>query len=286
MGMIDIDSQWDYNDPAGSEMRLRALIPQAEQSGDAALEAELLTQIARAMGLQMRFDEAHALLDDAQALLTPDMPQAAVRVALERGRLINTAGDPGAAFPHFEWAWDYARDTQQDIHAIDAAHMLAIVTGGRAALDWNAQALDIAVNSADERARGWAGSLYNTLGWAYHDLGDYNLALQVFLEALQFREAQGEPQTIRAAVWCVGRCLRSLELYDEALTMQTDLLAQYGGSDPNGYTEEEIGECLLALGRGQEARKHFAAAYAVLSHDPWLTASDPARIERLRDLSR
>ncbi|NOG52382.1 MAG: hypothetical protein HND48_25305 [Chloroflexi bacterium] len=99
--MIDIDSQWDYNDPAGSEMRLRALIPQAEQSGDAALEAELLTQIARAMGLQMRFDEAHALLDDAQALLTPDMPQAAVRVALERGRLINTAGDPGAAFPHF-----------------------------------------------------------------------------------------------------------------------------------------------------------------------------------------
>ena len=56
------------------------------------ISPELLTQIARAMGLQMRFDEAHALLDDAQALLTPDMPQAAVRVALERGRLINTAG--------------------------------------------------------------------------------------------------------------------------------------------------------------------------------------------------
>ncbi|MBK9124638.1 MAG: tetratricopeptide repeat protein [Chloroflexi bacterium] len=284
--MIDIDSQWDYNDPAGSEMRLRALIPQAEQSGDPALEAELLTQIARAMGLQMRFDEAHALLDDAQALLTPDMPRAAVRLALERGRLINTAGDPGAAFPHFEWAWGYARDTQQDFYAIDAAHMLAIVTGGRAALDWNAQALDIAVNSSDARARNWAGSLYNNLGWAYHDLGDYNLALQVFLDALQFREVQGEQQAIRIAAWCVGRCLRSLELYDEALTMQTDLLVQYGGSDPNGYTEEEIGECLLALGRGPEARKHFAAAYGVLSHDPWLTASDPARIERLRALSR
>ena len=45
-----------------------------------------------------------------------------------------------------------------------------------------------------------------------------------------------------------------------------------------------MAECLLALGRGDEARTHFARAYAELSKDQWLAESEPARLGRLAQL--
>jgi tetratricopeptide (TPR) repeat protein len=51
---------------------------------------------------------------------------------------------------------------------------------------WNSTALQYAEASTDERARGWCGSLYNNLGWTYHDQGDYERALECFQKALQF----------------------------------------------------------------------------------------------------
>ena len=47
--MSDIDSLWDYGDPAGSEARFRVALAGAA----AELRPELLTQIARAQGLSL-----------------------------------------------------------------------------------------------------------------------------------------------------------------------------------------------------------------------------------------
>ena len=41
---------------------------------------------------------------------------------------------------------------------------------------------------------------------------------------------------------------------------------------------------LLALDRPDETRPYFAQAYAKLSQDAWLTATEPARLERLKCL--
>ena len=55
---------------------------------------------------------------------------------------------------------------------------------------------------------------------------------------------------------------------------------------PDGYNHEEIGECLLALGRPDEARPHFARAYEILSKDAWLADGEPERLKRLAELGR
>jgi hypothetical protein len=70
---------------------------------------------------------------------------------------------------------------------------------------------------------------------------------------------------------------------EEALTEQRTLerVHEAAGSH-DGYVFEEIAENLLLLGRRDEARPYFARAYAELSADPWLTESEPARLERLR----
>ena len=90
----DLRDLWDFSDPSGSERRFRALASASPEP--AATHA--MTQVARALGLQERYDDAHAVLDG----LGVDDPESRVRLALERGRLLRSAGDPEAARPHFE----------------------------------------------------------------------------------------------------------------------------------------------------------------------------------------
>ena len=47
---------------------------------------------------------------------------------------------------------------------------------------------------------------------------------------------------------------------------------------------EEIAECLLALGRADEAQPYFAKAHEALSKDAGLVDNEPKRIERLAEL--
>ena len=52
------------------------------------------------------------------------------------------------------------------------------------------------------------------------------------------------------------------------------------------YVNEEIGECLLALGLDGEARAYFAEAHALLSADGRFASSEAERLARLARLSR
>jgi tetratricopeptide (TPR) repeat protein len=281
----DFDAMWDYAQPAQTETAFRTLLPQAEASGSLSYSLELLTQIARTQGLQRDFAAAHHTLDQVQALLTADLCRARARYMLERGRVFNSSGQPEQARPLFEAAWEQAQACHADFHAIDAAHMVAIVASPEEKLAWNLKGLELVERTTDTRAQQWGGSLYNNIGWGYHAQGHYELALEAFHTALDWRLDQGDPREILIAKWCIARALRSAGQVEEALRRQQALQEEWkplGGSD--GYTEEEVGECLLALERAEEARLYFAQAYAKLSHDPWLMATEPARLQRLKHL--
>jgi tetratricopeptide (TPR) repeat protein len=247
----------------------------------------LLTQIARAEGLQRRFADAHATLDAALALLTTGMGQAQIRYLLERGRVFNSSGQIEQARPLFLEAWEAAQALQEDFYAVDAAHMLGIVEPLDQQLGWHLRALGLAQQSRQPRARKWLGSLYNNIGWTYHEIGQYQQALDSFEKALQAREAADSSAIeIRIARWCVARALRSLQQFEAALAMQRRLYEELEHSDANdGYVCEELGECLLALNRPDESKQYFAQAYAALSKDAWLAANEPARVQRLHDLA-
>ena len=118
--MTDIDSLWDYDDPASSEARFRAAL--ANATSDRRLE--LLTQIARAQGLQGRFDDAHRTLDEVEPALSPAPLRLHVRYLLERGRVFNSAGEAARARALFADALALAADDPAEaFYAIDAAHM-------------------------------------------------------------------------------------------------------------------------------------------------------------------
>lgn len=281
----NFDDLWDYNQPAATEARFRALLPQL--ADEPARHAELLTQIARTQGLQRQFDAAHVTLDQVQAMLATAPARVRIRYLLERGRVFNSAGKVAEARPLFLEAWERAQAAAEDFHAIDAAHMMGIIEPTAEQRRWNRLALALTEQTADQRAKKWLGSLSNNLGWSYFDEGDYTTALDCFTKALAAREAQGNAGQIRIARWCVAKTWRMLGQVTEALTMQQALLAETQQlGEPDGYVSEELGECYLALQQPAQATPHFAQAYALLSQDGWLVANESARLARLKQLGQ
>jgi len=237
---------WDFDDPSGSEARFREALPRAE--GD--LARQIRTQIARALGLQKRWDEARAVLDGVEAELAGAADLVRVRWLLESGRVLNSSGNQEAARAPFAEAWELALAAGEDALAVDAAHMIAIVETPAQAILWNERALDLAGTSPDPRARRWRASLLNNLGWTRHGLGEHEAALDLFEAALAARREEGKPPLVRIARWCVARAKRSLGRTEEALAEQRALrreLEAEGGRDP--HVDEEIAACLKELGR-------------------------------------
>jgi tetratricopeptide (TPR) repeat protein len=282
---------WDFDDPQLSRLRFLALIDAQPPGSPTALVYR--TQVARTHGLQREFTEATELLE-AAALRAADLPvgcaadHVGARIAIERGRTLRSSKSQFAAMPYFEVAYELATDAGAAGLAVDALHMCAIaartVEGPLASRRWNKRAIVEAERSDDPAARRWLGSLLNNYGWDKHDAGDYAEALDVFERALAAREEQGKEPELTIAKWTVGRALRSLERYHEALAIHETLVVTPDGAD-DGFVHEERGECLLALGRADEARPAFARAYELLSTDEWLAKTEPDRLTRLRDLS-
>jgi hypothetical protein len=63
----DFDAYWDYSRPDQSEAKIRETLLHTPEDDPAFLE--LLTQIARAQGLQHKFEKAHQTLDQVERRL-------------------------------------------------------------------------------------------------------------------------------------------------------------------------------------------------------------------------
>ena len=134
---------------------------------------------------------------------------------------------------------------------IDAFHMLAIVSPPEMQDVLNGRALRLAAYARDPRARQWRAALLNNMGWTAFDRGEYPAALGRFEDALEARIDQGKPAEIQIARWSVGRTLRALGRFDEALAIQESLAAEHkaaGTSD--AYVDEELAALEAALKAG------------------------------------
>jgi tetratricopeptide (TPR) repeat protein len=264
---------WDFANP-GESMEGFAAKTQMEESESS--RQIWRTQIARALGLQRDFEGAREILAGVGVALEQlphgaDRHHLAARLAIESGRVLNSEGDPAAARAYFELANREATAASAEGLAIDALHMIAIVEGklggSSESRAWNETALAQARASKDPDARRWRASLLNNLGWDLHDAGDPEGALSRFEEAAELRRQSGTPVAMEQAEWAVGRVLRTLGRFEEALAVQLGLASQPPGAD-DGYVYQEIGENLRALGRVEQAESAFARARELLGPEP------------------
>ncbi|MCX7877566.1 MAG: tetratricopeptide repeat protein [Ignavibacteria bacterium] len=280
--MKDFDKLWDYDDPEATRGKFIEIEPEIRD--DEELHAELLTQISRTYSLQMKFDDAHMVLDKVEKVLKDDYKRASIRYYLERGRTYNSSKIRDKAKDLFIKAYKLSRVSGEDYLTVDSAHMVAIAEDGTESLMWNQKAIEVAESSEDNKARSWLGTLYNNTGWAYYNLGEYDDALKMFEKQFEWFNERKDPKRIMISRWCIGRTLRALGKIQEALSLQKELeefRSQHGLSE-DGYVYEEIAECLLELGETEESIPFFRKSYEHLSQDIWLKSYEPERLERLK----
>jgi len=286
----NFDAFWDYSHPDSTEIVFTEMLKGAKNSSESTYEAEyhaeLLTQIARTQGMQGKFKQAHATLDSVRNILTSDMKTANIRYLLERGRVFNTSGEWEVSKPLFLKAFEFGSQNGLDIYTLDAAHMMGIVEPPDKQLEWSLKALKIAEETSDTNCKGWLGPLYNNIGWTYHDLTQYELALSYFQKGNDWGTEVGDENRARIAKWTIGRCLRSLKQNDEALKIQKEIASEIEEMNlpKDGYVFEELAELYLLIGGKELAKKNFKLAYEELSKDVWLVKNDPTRLNRLKEL--
>lgn len=83
--------------------------------------------------------------------------------------------------------------------------MVAIVAPADEQVALNEWAISLATRASDPRARDWAASLLNNLGWTRFEAGEFGAALALFTEAVKERIRQGKAREIGVARWSVGR---------------------------------------------------------------------------------
>jgi tetratricopeptide (TPR) repeat protein len=282
------DDLWNYDEPAVTERKFRELLARVQGAAPTEYIGELRTQVARSQGLQQKYADALATLDAVDAELTPRMTTVRVRSLLERGRVLNSSGKAAESVPLFDESLRVAESAGLEYYAVDAAHMLGIATKDAISLEWNRRAIELAEGARDPKAHRWLGPLYNNTGWTYFDMRRYSDALAMFERDLVYRKTNGTKVQIGNARWAVAKVLRHLGRVEESLKLQLELLddADRKGKDSEGYTHEEIGECLLLLHRDSEATGHFVRAWELLHNDPWLKQDEPARLARLKKLAK
>ena len=238
----NFDALWDYSKPAETEAKFRALLPEAEQSGDRSYHAQVLTQIARTHSLRGNFDEAHRILDRVEKMLDYELKLARVRYLLERGRTFNSSKQPQRALPLFAEASDIAAANEHWRYAIDAVHMLAIAEPDPAKqVEWNLKG--VAMVEAHPDQRGWLWSLYNNIAESHALLRDYQSSLDYTCKLLAFQKEKGEPDmyTLKDE----ARFLRLLGHADRALPL-IEKLAEKHPDDP--WIKEELAESRRVMG--------------------------------------
>lgn len=246
---LDVDALWDRSSAAASEQRFRQALESAR--GDEALI--LQTQIARTYGLRRDFERARSILKEIEPRIAAAGAEAQTRYFVELGRTyasaVHTPADVTpqnreAARQAFLQAIKTARAGRLDGLAVDAIHMMAFVdTTPADALRWGEQALAVIESSDQPAAKRWEASIRKNVGYALHQLGRYDDALDEFRKALALREKGNDARATRTARWMIAWTLRALKRNDEAVEMLLQLEREgdlAGQPDPFVFQELEI----------------------------------------------
>jgi tetratricopeptide (TPR) repeat protein len=274
---------WDFDDLGATERRFREQLVREE---DDATRAEVLTQLARVHGLRGDFEGGEMLIHEAEALAA-ESDRAAVRIDLERGRILRSSGDAQAALALFVSACERGSRSGELYLAADAAHMAALAAPDRSGmLEWTERGIELA-SSGDGSASYWLGPLLNNLGWEQYEAGEHAEALDAFERALAARERDPKNQeAIALARYAVAKVLRALGRPGEAAPLLEVAVAwTQDEGKPDGWYHEELAEVYAALGRESDARAHARLALPLLLEaDPSFEADAP-RLARLRELA-
>ena len=309
----DLDTLWNFEDPAAAEITLRGLLtvhettndatgaPTGGATDDAQQEIEIIenrwielkTLLARSLSLQGKLSEARASLDGAKNRLPPgddhalDVAPVWILWLIEKGRLCVLEKTPSQAPRFLQDAWKRAVDSGHDYFVTDIALLMASIEEPKGRQAWIVRAIEVAEKSTQEKTKARLGELYSSLGWMQAELRQFENALRSFGRARTIFEGLGISDEVFFARWSTGKILRKMNRTEEALEVQNELLSEVASKSVlKGRLYEELAECLQSLKRPEEARPYFELAHQELSDNEWITDNQPLKLKRMKELGK
>ena len=170
---------------------------------------------------------------------------------LERGRLLNSSKRPDESKAFFLAAWELARSAGADGYAVDAAHMLGIVEPGDSSFAWNRTAMSTRRSRRIPRRAGGSDPSTTISDGPTTESANTKPRWISFERRSRRAKSKGEGgdpcrPLVRGARAAIPGTLRGGAGRPAGAASRGS-----GRRKPDGYVEEEIGECLLALERAR-----------------------------------
>jgi len=270
------DSLFKANDYEQARAIYEKAAAAATTESDNSALTEAYSQIARCFIIAGNLDEGRVWLSKAEKIANPDQAGGWSRFLGVRGRLewqeeVSRTGEFSPvvkqAADTFKEMYDYCLEQKLYSRAIDAAHMVAIVSDMDDRIEWGLKG----IKAAEEgNIAEWLGPLWNNHGWNLDEMGKYAESLQALLKAREYHYRDQDEMAKIIADWSVGHAYRMVGQLDTARTWITDVynraVSRYE-NDPSGenaewvgFAKKELGEIALAQNLQKEALEYLIAA--------------------------
>ncbi|MCW8329831.1 hypothetical protein MD588_13540 [Photobacterium sp. SDRW27] len=150
----DFMVMWDYDNPASTEKKFKALLQLASNSHDKTYLSELLSQIARTHVMRDDYQEAEFYLKQAQLFITDAEPSAEANYLREKARLLLDKDQQKAAVDSLKASWQIADENRYDLLAIETALELERLVPAEQPF-WKLKAKLLAKSTKDLKAQQW-----------------------------------------------------------------------------------------------------------------------------------
>ncbi len=184
--------------------------------------------------------------------------------------------------------YDYCLRHDLYERAIDAANMVSITARKNERVNWALKGINAAEKGNIES---WFAPLWNNLGWAYDDIGEYEKSLKALEKARIYHYKRGKELPMLIADWSVGHALRMTGQIDSAETLlrriqRLAFIRKGEEKSPEnaewvGFSNLELAEIMMIKGDMDKAKSLFKSAFSNL-HEANMNEWDPKKLEEIR----
>jgi tetratricopeptide (TPR) repeat protein len=233
----------------------------AREEFNRSVEVEALAQIAR-MHLALNNKEVGRvkLLEAKERAIESD-PMGWSRYLGVKGRFEWKDNDLKAATATFAEMFEYCKAQTLWGRAVDAAHMIAIVSATpEEQIEWGKKGIELAEANKQEK---WLGPLWNNLAGVFYDLKQFDSALVCYQQARKYHWIYSGEIGKLYADYHVGMTHRLLGQYNEAAKWLRPVLAWAERIENHaviGQACEDLGEAAIAMGKKSEGLAYLQRA--------------------------
>jgi tetratricopeptide (TPR) repeat protein len=259
--LADADSIFQKREYERSRALYEAVASTSAQSGDASVETEALSQVARCYLIAGDTTNALLWLEKAKKLASPNQPLGWSRYLGVKGRSEWKSGNLDAAKQTFKDQFAFCSDQKLTSRAIDAVHMIAIVGSLDEQVEWGLKGIAAAESAGESR---WLGPLWNNLAISYSEQKDYQKSYEAFLKARDCHWQFGDEIGKLYADYQIGWVLRMKGDFDEALKWLRPTLAwaeRLEFYDVMAQATQDMGEIIIARGDKSQGLEYLQRAH-------------------------